>query len=437
MIYSRRALQRRLNELRNVLDQETIGRLAARLNRAGKDRVAAMWELVVLHGLSKCGALQSEVALPSGRQPDIFFEQGALRLTADITAISDEGLDNNNPYQELSELIEAAKDKLKLPKGGLDLRIRSKREITKRGTRTSLLLPPRNRLQEFVNQELLPEFRAQIAVGKRPLSISITDDDVSLDITVDPEKSPYSTVGFTTYDLPEIKDRNPLYHALKAKAGQLSGANGITGVIVGDGDCVALSGRATTWQALSSGQIVAEFFRQFSSVNFVLLLSVREAPRGWPLTHPAELQNDASLFVRDGCEARPVLFTLFQAMIEHFPKPVMMPVNGTLRALEPHYDPGHHGGFSMPSSNVVRLSLREFTEIFAGLRTLQDNGATNVEAARKLPQELNPVHAMVLSNLMDGRLPEAIEVIKTGEDDNDDWVEIRFGEIDPAIAPLR
>ena len=91
----------------------------------------------------------------------------------------------------------------------------------------------------------------------------------------------------------------------------------------------------------------------------------------------------------------------------------------------------------MLGSSIVRLGLREFTEIFAGLRTLQDNGAKYVDAARKLPQEPNHLQAIVLRNLMVGRLPESIEIIKTDEEDNDDWVEIRFGEIDPAIAPLR
>lgn len=84
----------------------------------------------------------------------------------------------------------------------------------------------------------------------------------------------------------------------------------------------------------------------------------------------------------------------------------------------------------MSGSTILRLSLREFTEIFAGLGTLKGS-------AQKLPEEPNHVQSIVLSNLMEGRLPEAIEIIKTDEDENDDWVEIRFGEIDPAIAPLR
>jgi hypothetical protein len=91
----------------------------------------------------------------------------------------------------------------------------------------------------------------------------------------------------------------------------------------------------------------------------------------------------------------------------------------------------------MLGSNVVRLGLREFTKIFAGLRSLQDNGAKYVEAARKFPQKRNHLRAPVLRNLMASRLPKSIEIIETGEEDNDNWVEIRFGEIDPAIAPLR
>ena len=45
---------------------------------------------------------ENKVALASLRRPDILFERGALRLTADVTAVSDEGLDKDNPYHELS-----------------------------------------------------------------------------------------------------------------------------------------------------------------------------------------------------------------------------------------------------------------------------------------------------------------------------------------------
>lgn len=437
MIYRRRALQRRLDELRSVLGDDAVDRLVARLNKAGKDRMATMWELVVLHGLAKCGFLQSEVALASQRRPDVLFERSSLRFTADVTSASDDGLDEGNPYHELSQLIEAAKKKLKLPIGGLHLRIRSKHESTKRGTRTVLLLPPRAKLQEFVRSSIVPQLQEQMDAEKYPLQIAIDDDGVGMDVIIDPGKSPYSSAEFAAYDVPKIKDRNPLYGALKSKAGQLRGAGSMTGVIVGDAGCVALSDRSANWDEVSAGQIVDEFFRQFSSIDFVLLLSVRESRSGWISFPPPERRNHQSLFVRRGCDTAAELEVVFQEMITHFPKPAMMPVNGALRAHEGEYDLGHHGGYSLLGSNVIRIGLREFTEIFAGLRTLQDNGAKYVEAARKLPQEPNHVQATLLSHLEQGRLPKSIEIIKADEDEDDNWVEIRFGDVDPAIAPFR
>ncbi len=436
MIYPRRALQRRLNDLRDGVGEDAVRKLAERLNRPGKDRMAAMWEVVVLHGLLQVGALRNEAALPSGRRPDIGYVKGALRFTADVTAVSDEGLDKDNPYRELCDLIEQAKNKLNLPIGGLDVAVRAKHERTKRGTRTVLLLPPRGKLQVFVKQTIVPQLREQINAGETVLRLAIDDDEIGLDVTIDPSKSPYSSTSFSAYDVPTIKDRNPLYYALKAKADQLRGADGLTGVIVGDGDCVALSRRSANSNEVSTPAIVDEFFRQFSSIDFVLLLSVREARSGFGAVPPPLRENVADLFVRTGCETVAELTHLFDAMVAHFPRPAMMPVNGALRAREEGYGLGHHGGYRM-SGSKVRIGLREFTEIFAGLRTLQDNGAKNIEAARSLPQEPNRVRAVVVRYLMEGRLPASIEIIKTDDNDNDDWVEIRFGDIDPAIAPLR
>lgn len=122
-----------------------------------------------------------------------------------MTAVSDEGLDNDNPYQELSQLIEAAKNKLKLPIGGLDLCIRSKHDISKRGTRTVLWLPPRSKLQEFVGKTIVPQLRKQMVIGTFPLRIVIDDDDVGIDITIDPAKSSYSSGSFAAYDVPKLR----------------------------------------------------------------------------------------------------------------------------------------------------------------------------------------------------------------------------------------
>lgn len=437
MIYHRRALQRRLNELRGVLKDEEVDKLAKDLNRPGRDRLARMWELVVLHGLSKCGSVHYEVPLASSRQPDIFFQKGDLRIIADVTTISDEGLDDANPYQELMRLVELAKGKLKLPMGGLDLAIRAREERSARGTRTVLMLPKQSGLQGFVNDVIVPRLRQQISAGSFPLRLAIEDEGVGLDLVIDPSRSPINSASFSTYDIPTIKDRNALYSALKQKAKQLRGAVGTTGIIVCDGDCVALGERSSMSRGVTIEEIVKEFFRQFSSVDFVLLLGVRQQRVTGLSQLDMQLINTKALFVRDGNEAKDELTALFDEMMLQFPQPAISPVNGGLRAREDRYPVGHHGGYQMPNGNAIRMSLREFTEIFAGLRELKDGGATNVEAARRLPAEPSRVHAAVLAYLADGRLPESINILRSGEDGSDDWVEIEFGRADPAVAPLQ
>lgn len=203
MIYERRALQRRLNELRGVIDDALVGGLARRLNHAGKDQVAAMWATVVLHALSKCRTLENEAELASGRRPDIKLATPDLQFTADVTAVSDEGIDKDNPYHELGELVGRAKDKMGLPLGDLVIRIGSRHEKTKRATKTFLILPPKGNLQSFVNGTIVPQLRKQMEAGETVLRVEIEDEDVGIDITIDPRKAPYSSYSFAAY-FPEL-----------------------------------------------------------------------------------------------------------------------------------------------------------------------------------------------------------------------------------------
>ncbi|MER8784351.1 hypothetical protein [Mesorhizobium sp. M0244] len=349
--------------------------------------------------------------------------------------MSDEGLDDGNPFFELSALIEKEKTKLGLPIGGVDLRVKSMDHRTGRGTRTVLRLPPRNQLEAFVRNEIVPQLRNQIRADEWPLRVAIDSDDAGLDITINPAKSPYSQGGFAAYDVPRIKDRNPLFNALKPKAVQLRGAEGVTGVVVCDGDCAALSECQHSQNQVSAETIAEDFLRQYSSIDFVLLLTIREAQQLWPRVDPADRRVHHILVVRPGLDAKDQLSALFTAMIGKLPKPVAMPVNGALRARERGYDLGHHGGYQMEGKKI-RISSRELMEVLAGLRTLADNGAKNVEASRRQPSRPSPVQNVFLRNLQQGQRPTAINVIKTDEDDGDDWIEFEFDEPDPAISPF-
>jgi len=53
VIFARRAIQRRLDAIRDLLDEKDIGQLVRRLNNPGRDRMAAMWEVVVFSALGR------------------------------------------------------------------------------------------------------------------------------------------------------------------------------------------------------------------------------------------------------------------------------------------------------------------------------------------------------------------------------------------------
>ncbi|UPK05656.1 hypothetical protein [Bradyrhizobium sp. 170] len=106
-----------------VLDHDQCDKTAARLNKPGSDRLAAMWEIIFLYAFGKIGKLTSEQALATGKKPDISFSflgEAAVGLIADITAVSDDGLDKDNPIQQLSAEIAREAKKAGLPPGGIE-----------------------------------------------------------------------------------------------------------------------------------------------------------------------------------------------------------------------------------------------------------------------------------------------------------------------------
>lgn len=434
MIFARRAIQARLTKLRPTIGAPAVDGLVKRLNTVGADRMAAMWEVLVLHALGTCGDLRHEVPLASGRQPDIEFDNGTLRFTADITCVSDDGLDDNNPYTRLSEEIRDMLIRMGMPGGGVHLRVKSTRTTNRRGSKTVLRLPPKARLRAFVQNRIEPELKRQRRAEAPLLKISIDDQEAGLDLMVNTLNTQSSSGGHAAYDIPGMKDSNPLFSALKAKARQLRAAEGLTGIIVCDGDCRALSNHYQARDGFSTEAIIHEFFRQHSSVHFVLLLTIHEEARPRMAAARPERKILGRLLCSDSAHSREEINALCRQLMKAFPKPRISATNGALRAREKELDIGHHGGFSM-SGKIIRVSLREMTEVLAGLRTFADDGAKYVRAARRFPNAVeNHIQLIIQHKLSEGRLPVAMKIIEGDEDDNDDWVEIEFGNPDPAIT---
>lgn len=436
MIFARRAIQNRLNELRAIIGDEATRKLAGRLNKPGKDRLAAMWEVVTLYGLSEFGTLQHEISLETGRKPDISFKSNDFEITADVRTVSDDGLHEKNPAQRLSDLIHEEQTRLGLTLGGVDLQIDRREHQTSRGVKTGLCLPESNRLPELVRDQIVPKLKEQIEAGASVLRVSIKNEKTSLRITIDPGKAPYSSMSHASYTVPSIRDKNPLYEALKAKGKQLRGAPGIVGVIVGDSATGTLADPMTGSSALTGRAIAQEFLRQHRSVDFVLLISVREKQHAWYQSQEREMQLKVDLVSAAPIEVSAKLETLFKNMLDTFPKPVNTPINASYRAKENGFGWGYHGGFSM-SGKCIKVSAREVLEVLSGQCTVEEINQRHDEIMRCKSSGPNTMPRLMELYLKQGRMPSKITLIKTGENESDDWLEFEFGPPDPAITPFR
>src|SRR3546814_7895443 len=69
-VFSRRAIQDKLEVLEDVLTSEQHAKLVDRLNQPGRDQMAVMWEAVFMHALDQVVPIRLAVALSNGRQPD-------------------------------------------------------------------------------------------------------------------------------------------------------------------------------------------------------------------------------------------------------------------------------------------------------------------------------------------------------------------------------
>ena len=85
----------------------------------------------------------------------------------------------------------------------------------------------------------------------------------------------------------------------------------------------------------------------------------------------------------------------------------------------------------------IKISARELMELLAGRRTIDETNELHGWLEPDQENGAGRVKNLFELRLRDGQLPSAISVVKTGEEDSDDWVEFQFGPSDPAITPFR
>ena len=145
-IYSRRILRRLIGENAQFMLEGQTKKHVQQLNRMSKDLTLAYeWEVVILNALSKVGQVLHEKNFGGRRKADIYFEafdNPKANFVVDITAISDEGADKNNPSKALSNMLHKLVKESGLRGNSFNLRVgRHPGPVFKGGPKVRLKLP--------------------------------------------------------------------------------------------------------------------------------------------------------------------------------------------------------------------------------------------------------------------------------------------------------
>ena len=444
LIFSRRSLQTRLDALGSVLPEKACDLLIARLERPGRDRLAAMWEVAMLAGFSREGVLKHEVSLVDGSRPDfsIVIAQGeaSIELIGDITSVSDKGIDKQNPVREFGDHITRLARKHGLDPNHFRYDIKGRFEGVYGDSRSQVLLPRATEMTALLKDEIEP-FLRELARTPRPQA-SLPHKAPGIDFTISYDQSQrFAGGGYPAYNLAYSKTKNPIYTALDKKASQLRHAppGTIRIIVVCDGGCRPMQDQRPGMGPSYAGRNIADsFLARTTAVDLVLLVTTERV-------NPSTLARDPRLRLR--CDlvaplprrrherlsekALAAVQSFLERSFQHLPTPMIDPENARIRGSKKDYGFGLHGDYQV-SGNSVRISSRVLLELLAGQTNFERFAQLHGWEKSPFSNHRNPLELA----LKRGDMIDSVSVID-GADHDDDWIEIHLRSSDPAISSFR
>lgn len=440
-VFSRRALQKSINRLSAILEKCQLASIVDRLNRAGDARLPAMWELVLLDALSQVGTLRHEVQLSNGSRPDFeltvtAFNGECIQIVGDITTVSDAGLDEQNPVKSLSTELTRLALKAGLNPNHFGYDVRGGRIGDFRDAKVKLFLPMKGELVALMLREVTPWIRRLTISPQQSDRFEYAAQGVNFTLTYDPRQR-FARGGYLCYNVAASLDKNPLFGALKGKLKQLRHAphESIRLIIACDGGTAMLKDSVLhSGSTFNAREVAADFLRQNSSIDAILLVTVIETGRPLDCTTTYQMKCDwvirppQSRSSRMTTKAIASLEGVMRETIKCLPQPVRSPYNAANRCRERGCGPDMIGGYRM-SNGRISLSSRALQRLLAGDLTVDEFMAAH-DWNNKVPTD-NPFARMSHS----GRMISTIDV-ENAEDKDDDWLTFNFGPPDPAVAPF-
>jgi hypothetical protein len=434
-IFPRRVIQKILNENRLFMPDDQVNEHVKKLNAQDSTSIAAEWEIVILNVLSKIGKVQHEKKFSGSRKPDIYFESSDIvPFVADITAISDEFYNKENPINYFYECLNNFFRKEGLTTKGLRVEVGSKNLGNYGDRKVKLALPEKKDIPSFIKVEFRPIIEVIKKAPTQAFKTEIKQGNASVSIVFAP-KAKHFTGGYASYTVPYSLRKNPIFHRLRNKAGQLRGSEyqGVMGVFVCDGECDLLNNDFYCVEKYPQQDIIQEVFRNNTSLSFVIVLTPEEKHHTLGVKTTRFING---IFYFNPHAKYPVDQTFFKELSQfkkYFPVPQSMPVNAK-NYMKSKKDEGysHYGGFAM-SQGEIKISSRMITELLAGALDFkkfdEDHKAMNID-------KKNYIKEFFIRQLQQGKMIENISIEKCPDED-DDWVKFEYGESDPAISKFK
>ncbi|MBA3350905.1 MAG: hypothetical protein H0W34_03930 [Pyrinomonadaceae bacterium] len=377
-LFRRRAVQERLDYLtERVLTTSQSKRLVNQLNSASRHALAAEWEVAIAASFAKISDLRYEPQLGSG-SPDLMVRAKsgapAVEFVADITAVSDQGVDDAKKVEFLHERVVMSAIKL-----GIELRTLGWHVGTRFGgtfphKRLQVLLPPKTNIQSQINTSIKPFL---ILVRNEPLTphlLEWNEPEVEFRLIHDPSQR---LSGFAGPALPTAAfsiERNPLYRRLRRKADLLGRMRytGLKGIVAVDSGCHCL-GSNGSGDAFSARKIVQHFLGLHPSISFVTTTyhefkSGYGEDRGERLFHRVDYQASIHPSVTSSVTG------LFSEAFGALPTLAASPKNA-LRAIVSRGEISHSlavGAFRWTPRRCLSVPVRVFLGLISGTLSRRD-----------------------------------------------------------------
>ena len=191
-LFSRRDLQRALNENACLFDRDQVEEHVQRLNKIEDNYLSAEWEVVLLNAFSKVGHTQHHPNLNSNRLVDITFESLApsLSFAADVVTVSDQPQHKRNPVDRLWSELRTQVRKRKIATGGFQIDVGHAPETRQgKGVRVALLIPPSDRFHKLIFNNAFDEFIEGVkCFPSRPAQYRIVNSKTNIVISYIPTR---------------------------------------------------------------------------------------------------------------------------------------------------------------------------------------------------------------------------------------------------------